>query len=173
MATPNRRNSARGRRHGYILVGAVTENQQRAYNISQWRYDIETLSASPKSNRVAGHDGLHAAFLKCSGDDMSTSLCNVFNASISSCDFHGTLKWADINLIYKKKDTHMSVDVLTVVSKVFERMSSDQLTDYFVSILNRLQLPARDYSYNSPNFSANPLIKEIVLELWQWICQRP
>ena len=67
----------------------------------------------------------------------------------------------------------MSVDVLTVVSKVFERMSSDQLMDYFVSILSRLQLPARDYSYNSPNFGANPLIKEIVLELWQWICQRP
>ena len=55
-----------------------------------------------KSNKAVGHDGLHAVFLKCSGDNMSTSLCNVFNASISSCDFPSTLKWADINPIYKK-----------------------------------------------------------------------
>ena len=54
-----------------------------------------------KSNKVAGHDGLHAAFLKCSGDNMSTSLCNVFNAIICSCDFPSSNKWADINPIYK------------------------------------------------------------------------
>ena len=80
-----------------------------------------------KSNKAVGHDGLHAVFLKCSGDDMSTSLCNVFNASISSCDFPSTLKWADINPIYKKKDNlckenYRSVNVLAVVSKIFERI---------------------------------------------------
>ena len=57
-----------------------------------------------KSNKAVGHDGLHAVFLKCSGNNMSTSLCNVFNASISSCDFLSSLKWADTNPIYKKKD---------------------------------------------------------------------
>ena len=72
---------------------------------------------------------------------MSTSLCNVFNACISSCDFLSTLKWADINPIYKKKDNlckenYGSVNVLAVVSKVFERVLSDQLMAYFVSILN-------------------------------------
>ena len=49
-----------------------------------------------KSNKAVGHDGLHTVFMKCSGDNMSTSLCNVFNASISSCDFPSTLKWPDI-----------------------------------------------------------------------------
>ena len=87
------------------------------------------------------HDGLHAAFLKCSGDNISTSLCNVFNACISSCDFPSTFKWADINTIYKKKDNlckenYRSVNVLAVVSKVFERMLSNQLMAYFVFILN-------------------------------------
>ena len=58
-----------------------------------------------KANKAVGHDGLHAVFLKCSGNNMSTSLCNVFNASISSCDFPSTLKWADINpIICAKKD---------------------------------------------------------------------
>ena len=94
-----------------------------------------------KSNKAVGHDGLHAVFMKCSGDNMSTSLCNVFNASISSCDFPSTLKWPDINPIYKKKDNlckenYRSVNVLAVVSKIFERILSDQLMTYFVSILS-------------------------------------
>ena len=141
-----------------------------------------------KSNKTVGHDGLHAVFLKCCGDNMSTSLCNVFSASISSCDFPSTLKWADINPVYKKKDnlckeSNRSVNVLAVVSKIFERISSDQLMAYFVSILSHslsaylpieLAIAANTWFYNSLNFGANPLIKGIiVLELWQWTCQRP
>ena len=92
------------------------------------------------SNKAVGHDGLHAAFLKCSGDNMTTSLWNVLNASIYFCDFPSTLKWADINPIYKEKDNlckenYRSVNVLAAVSKLFERILSDQLIDYFVSIL--------------------------------------
>ena len=94
-----------------------------------------------KSDKSVGHNGLHAAFLKCSGDDMPTSLCNVFHVSISSCDFPSTLKWAEINPIYEKKVTlckenYRSINVLAVVSEVFERILSDQLMDYFVSILS-------------------------------------
>ena len=52
-----------------------------------------------------------------------------------------TLKWPDINPIYKKKDNlckenYRSVNVLAVVSKIFERILSDQLMTYFVSILS-------------------------------------
>ena len=38
-----------------------------------------------KSNKAVGHDGLHAAFLKCSG--AKTSLCNVFKANTFSRTF--------------------------------------------------------------------------------------
>ena len=137
-----------------------------------------------KSSKAVGHDGLHAVFLKCSGDNMSTSLCNVFNASISSCDFPSTLKWADINPIYKKKDNlckenYRSVNILAIVSKIFERILSDQLMAYFVSILShsisayRAGYSCSTWFYNSLNFGANPLIMGIVLELWQWTYQRP
>ena len=105
------------------------------------------------SNKAVGHDGLHAAFLKCSGDNMSTSLCNVFNASIYHCDFPSTLKWADINPIHKKKDNlckenYRSVNVLAIVSKLFERLISDKLMDYFVSILSH-SLSAYRAGYSS------------------------
>ena len=68
-------------------------------------------------------------------------LKHVFNVSIYSCDPPSTLKWADINPIYKTKDNLCkencrSVNVLAGVSKLFERILSDQLMDYFVSILS-------------------------------------
>ena len=83
---------------------------------------------------------------------MSTSLRNVLNAWISSRDFPSTLKWADINPIYKKKDNlckerYRSINVLAVVSKVFERILPDQLMAYFVSILNH-SLSAYRAGYN-------------------------
>ena len=120
-----------------------------------------------KSNKAVGHDGLHAAFLKCSGDNMSASLCNVFNASISSCGFPSSLKWADINPKYKKKDNlckenYRSVNVLAVVSKVFERILSDQLMAYFVSILSH-SLSAYRAGYNC---------QHVILQLTEF-CQRP
>ena len=114
------------------------------YEFSFSPISVQSMSeyiSSLNSNKAVGHDGLHAAFLKCSCDNMSTSLCNVFNASIYSCDFPSTLKCADINPIYKKKDNlckenYRYVNVLAVVSKLFERILSDQLMDYFVSILS-------------------------------------
>ena len=83
---------------------------------------------------------------------MSTSLCDVFNASISSCDFPSSLKRADINPIYKKKDNlckenYRSVNALAVVSKVFEIILSDQLMVYYVSILSH-SLSAYRAGYN-------------------------
>ena len=56
-----------------------------------------------KSNKAVGHDGLHAVFMKCSGDNMSTSLCNVFNASISSCDFPIVLLNGLILIPYRRR----------------------------------------------------------------------
>ena len=118
-----------------------------------------------KSNKAVGHGGLHAVFLKCSGDNMATSLCNVFNASISSCDFPSTLEWAYINPIYKKKDNlckenYRSVNVFAVVSKIFERILSDQLMAYFVSILSH------SLSAYKPGYSCQHVILQLT-EFWR------
>ena len=128
----------------HTSISLIKQSISRNYEFSFSPISVQSMSkyiSLLKSNKAVGHDGLHAAYLKCSGDNMSTSLCNVFNACISSCDFPSTLKWADINPIYKKKDNlckenYRSVNVLTIVSKVFERVLSDQLMTYFVSILN-------------------------------------
>ena len=128
----------------HTSISLIKHSISGNYEFSFSPISVQSMSkyiSSLNSNKAVGHDGLHTAFLKCSGDNMSTSLYNVFNASVYSCDFPGTLKWADINPIYKKKDNlckenYRSVNVLAVVSKVFERILSDQLMDYFVSILS-------------------------------------
>ena len=53
---------------------------------------ISKYASLLKSNKAVQHNGFHAAFFKYSGNYMSTSLSNVFNANISSCDFDSTRK---------------------------------------------------------------------------------
>ena len=128
----------------YTSISLIKQTISENYEFSFSPISAQSMSkyiSLLKSNKAVGHDGLHAVFLKFSGDNMFTSLCNVFNASISSCDFPSTLKWADINPIYKTKDNlcienYRSVNVLAVVSKIFERILSDQLMAYFLSILS-------------------------------------
>ena len=98
---------------------------------------IQKLNAK----KAVGHDGIPAFFLKVSGENFINSLCTLFNSCISSCTFPCSLKMAEINPIFKKKDNlnkenYRSVNILTTISKVFERILSDQLTEYFKSILN-------------------------------------
>ena len=117
----------------HTSISLIKHSISGNYEFSFSPTSVQSMSkyiSSLNSNKAVWHDGLHAAFLKCSGDNMSTSSCNVFNASIYSCDFPSTLKWADINPIYKKKDNlckenYRSFKFLAVVSKVFERILSD------------------------------------------------
>ena len=62
------------------------------------------------------------------------------------------MKLSEISPIFKKNDSlskenYRSVNILTVISKVFERIISDQLTKYFTEILsNRLSAYRKGYS---------------------------
>ena len=93
------------------------------------------------AKKAVGHDEIQAFFIKVSGENYINSLCEHFNSCISSCTFPCSLKMAVISPIFKKRDNlnkenYRSVNILTAISKVFERILSDQLTEYFKSILN-------------------------------------
>ena len=160
----------------HTSISLIKQSISRNYEFSFSPISVQSMSeyiSLLKSNKAVGHDGLHAAYLKCSGDNMSTSLCNVFNACISSCDFPSTLKW-----ICAKKITGLLMYwplFLRYLKKFYP--ISWWLTLYLYWIIRylliELVIAASTWFYNSPNFSANHLIKEIVSELWQWICQRP
>ena len=105
-----------------------------------------------KTNKAAGCDNLKPIFLQKGGEHLVSSLCCLFNECVKLSSFPSSLKLADISPLFKKKDplcknNYRPVNVLTVISKLFERIFSDQLTAYFLDILN-CSLSAYKKGYN-------------------------
>ena len=91
--------------------------------------------------KATGHDGLSPSLLKLSGPSICSSLSSIFNRCISNSTFPTSMKLADISPIFKKKDNlakenYRSINVLTIISKVFERILCDQLLIYFEEIFS-------------------------------------
>ena len=92
-------------------------------------------------NKSPGYDGIQSKFWRLSGASISASLCDIFNQCIINCHFPSNMKLSEISPIFKKNDSLMkenyrSVNILTALSKVFERILSDQLVCYFEDILS-------------------------------------
>ena len=82
-----------------------------------------------------------AKFLKLSGNKYISFMCDVFNKCVCTNVFPSSMKLAEISPIYKKddnlcKENYRSVNLLIMVSKVFERILADQLTAYFENLLS-------------------------------------
>ena len=70
-------------------------------------------------------------------------LTNCINESLTNNKFPDTLKLSDITPVFKKlnpsdKANYRLVNVLLLVSKVFEKIIYDQLYEYIESFLNQL-----------------------------------
>ena len=109
--------------------------------------DLLSKIKSLKPGKSPGHDGIQDKFLKLAGENLACSqpMCSVY------------LFWFlwYICLVYKKldnlcKDNYRSVNLLTVFSKLFERIVAEQLTAFkkiyieslSICVQKRLQLPA-------------------------------
>ena len=93
-----------------------------------------------QNNKAVGHDGLKATFIKLSSTQLWSSLCEIFIACITTSSFLSKMKLAYISPILKKddslcKENYRSVNILTIVYKLFENIMSDQLTDNFRNLL--------------------------------------
>ena len=104
------------------------------------------------TNKTPGYDGIQAKFIKLSSISISHSLCTIFNKCVVSSRFPSLMKMSEISPIFKKSDTlskenYRPVNLLTVWSKVFERILSDQLTNHFIKILSsRVSAYRKGYS---------------------------
>ena len=104
------------------------------------------------SKKAPGYDGIQSKILKLSGVSISAPLSIIFNECITSCCFPSDMKLSEISPVFKKNDSlskenYRSVNILTVISKVFERIISDQLIKYFTAILSdRLSAYRKGYS---------------------------
>ena len=102
--------------------------------------------------KAPGYDGFQSRLIKISASSISDSLCVIFNRCISDSHFPSDMKLSEISPMFKKNDSldkqnYRSVNILTVLSKVFERILSDQLINYFKKILSpRLSAYRKGYS---------------------------
>ena len=92
--------------------------------------DVLKKIKSLKPGKSTGHDGIQDKFLKLAGENLACSLCVLFNTCIDSCIFPTSIKMADICPVYKKldnlcKNNYRSVNLLTIFSKLFERIMAD------------------------------------------------
>ena len=94
----------------------------------------DTIRKIP-SNKVAGIDKIPCKILKSVVNIIDEPLSKIFNKSISSGIFPDDLKTAKVSPIYKAEDrsdvnNHRPISVLSVVSKILEKIIFSQLYDY-------------------------------------------
>ena len=89
------------------------------------------------TNNAVGLDGVSSRFLKDSASIIADPLSHIINLSIIQGVVPDDFKSAKVVPIYKKNDktdvgNYRPVSILSVVSKVIERVISDQLEEYLV-----------------------------------------
>ena len=125
-----------------------------------------------KSSRSSGHDGLNSELLKLISNDISNAITIIVNQSIKSGIFPTKLKIAKAMPIYKKRckklqTNYRPISVLPTISKILERVISDQLTQYFY---DHKLFSEQQYGYrknSSTEIAALQLIDRLVRQLDQ------
>ena len=134
-------------------------------------HNIKQIIKGIKTSRSNGHDGISSELLKLiSKIDIADSITLIINQSLKSGIFPNQLKIAKVTPIYKKDDkkiitNYRPISVLPVVSKVFETVIHEQLSDYFLS--NNL-FSAQQYGFrknSSTELAALELIDRLLVQL--------
>ena len=133
-------------------------------------HNIKQIIKGIKTSRSNGHEGISSELLKLISNDIADSITLIINQSLKSGIFPSQLKIAKVTPIYKKDDkkiitNYRPISVLPVVSKVFETVNYEQLSDYFLS--NNL-FSAQQYGFrknSSTELAALELIDRLLAQL--------
>ena len=125
--------------------------QRKVANDSTFSFNEASLSNIEKELRSLNPSKAYTfknippKILKESREYCSDILQKLFNQTLSNKEFPDELKLADVTPIYKKDDpnkskNYRSVSVLPVVSKVFEKIMHDQISQYINSYNKNIRL---------------------------------
>ena len=123
-----------------------------------------------KSSTSKGHDGISSELLKLITSDVSKCITTIINQSLTSGIFSNSLKNAKVTPIFEKGNNSLitnyrPISVLPVISKIFETVICDQLSDYFLT--NNL-LCAQQYGFKknaSTELAALELLDRVLDQL--------
>ena len=102
--------------------------------------------------KSTGSDLLPPRLIKLSANLICNPITNIINKSIETNIFPDSLKEAEVSPLFKKNDNmdktnFRPVSILPCISKIFERIYADQMTDFFKDILSSfLSAFRKDYS---------------------------
>ena len=99
------------------------------------------LLAKVNVKKSTGVDKISPRLLKLSTTEIAQPLTNLINMSIKTNTFPDNLKKAEVSPLFKKDDSmnkinFRPVSILTGISKIFERVYCDQMTEFFNGILS-------------------------------------
>ena len=89
--------------------------------------------------KAQGCDNIPSKLLRLGASGISSYVSQLVNHCLHVCEFPDTMKLADVSSLYKKydnlkKDNYRPVSVLPSLSKIYERVMSQQLSDLFDKI---------------------------------------
>ena len=98
--------------------------------------EVTKIIKNLASKNSSGHDGISARFIKRILEIITPPLTHIINQSLCTGIFPDRLKIAKVIPLFKKGDQHIldnyqPISLLPVISKVFEKIVSDQLYKYF------------------------------------------
>lgn len=107
------------------------------------------------SKKATGYDQIPPRMLKIAAVPICSHITPMINTSFSVCNFPEPLKFANVSPVFKKEDNlkkenFRPISILTTLSKIFESLVADQMSDYFINILSKfLSAYRRQYSTNN------------------------
>ena len=133
------------------LIG--DQNLNSSFHFSEVDNDYVTkLLSKMNVKKSTGSDNISTRLLKFSISEISQPLTDLINMSIRKNKFPDALKQAEVSPLFKKNDNmnknnYRPVSILVCISKIFERVYSEQMTEFFDDILS-ISLSAFRKSYS-------------------------
>ena len=127
-------------------VQRILERHSQQENFHVERINVlDTKKAIDKLDvhKASGYDDIPARFVKILKNDLAQPITTVINKCIEQNIFPDKLKMSNISPVYKKKDrlnkdNYRSINLLPIISKIFERVINEQLGDYMESKFHTL-----------------------------------
>ena len=131
-------------RETHPSIIAIKENKPETPTFEFQLTDIETVSkiiSKIDVKKATGVDNVSAKLLKAGTPVLTHHILNLINCSILNSVFPDSLKLAQVAPLFKKLDplevtNYRPVSILPIISKVFEKTLSNQLSEYFDKIFH-------------------------------------
>ena len=136
---------AKSRNHPSIL--AITSEYKNRANFSfnfVSKEDVLTEIKMLDVSKAIQESDIPVKIIKANENFFAEAICFYFNKSLENGKFPNCLKLANITPIFKKgprtsKNNYRPVSILPIFSKIFERLLSRQLSEFFDNILSKFQ----------------------------------